>query len=142
MKLVVLGAALAATALAAATGATAQPTAGNSVSVVARSPSEAIRTYGPDRANRYTLVVASADLDLATSAGLDALRSRVGRGTAMLCDQTADGPQLAGFYDGGARECVATTLSAAESQIARAREAAAAGRPVARLELTSVLALR
>lgn len=139
MKRFTLIGGMAAVALSAA--AHAQPVANNAVSVVASRGGDKVRTFGPDRDNRYTLEVVVSDLNLATAKGTNAMRSRVRLGAAILCEVSAEGPQIAGYYDGAARRCASDTMVAAERQMASARQATADGRPIARLELTSAVEL-
>ena len=124
---------LAAAAL--STVASAQPNGSPSVSVVGRVDRAAIRTLGPDAHGLYQLRINIADLDPATDAGWRIMQSRLQRGTAMLCDAAADGPQIAGFYDAGARSCVSQASSDGQAAMVQARDAARQGRAPASLAL-------
>ena len=76
-----------------------------------------LTTLGPDAQGRYTVSINVADIDASSPAGRAAIASRVDRGVDALCDMTADGPQIAGFYDGGARQCRAETRAAAMTRV-------------------------
>ena len=76
-----------------------------------------LTTLGPDAQGRYTVSINVADIDASSPAGRAAIASRVDRGVDALCDMTADGPQIAGFYDAGARQCRAETRAAALTRL-------------------------
>lgn len=76
-----------------------------------------LTTLGPDAQGRYTMWINVADLDAGTAAGKARMVARIERGAAVLCDMTADGPQFAGYFDGGARQCRAEARAAALARV-------------------------
>lgn len=116
--------------------AVAQP---DTLSVVANAHAKAIAAYGPDAHGNYQLRIDIADLDPATDAGWRTMQSRVDKGTDLLCTVSAEGPQVAGFYNSGDRQCRRDTAAAARAQMDNARDSARAGRRVASLALSTAL---
>lgn len=117
----------------------AQPGVSDSVSVVGHTGRHHVRTIGPDANGRYELRVYIADLDATSESGWDKMQSRVDRGTAELCSIAAEGPQIAGYYDSGNRNCRRDTRAAAQTQMVAARDAAREGRTIASLAISTAL---
>lgn len=72
-----------------------------------------LTTQGPDADGRITAWIDTADLDTATPRGNARLKTRVALAADVLCDMAADGPQVAGYYDAGARQCRADAQNSA-----------------------------
>lgn len=122
-------------------GSEAVVTADNPLTV--RSPISRhgwLTTSGPDSDGRYTIVVSIADLSPATDPGQRAMTARIRRATAVLCDISAEQPQIPGFYNPGLRNCMKSTEAQASAQLARARDAARRGQSVSVLSFTTKLA--
>ena len=110
-----------------------QPAAADEIVAMGRI-GHAIAIAGPDSLDHYTLKVDIADLNPATPAGWEAMSQRTRMGTALLCDQAAPQP-YAGYFYREQRDCLRDSTTAAEEQMARARDLARAGTPVAVLNL-------
>lgn len=92
-----------------------------------------LHSAGPDADGRYRVAINIADLDPATDAGWSAMASRAERGAVVLCDISADGPQIAGYSNKSLRRCLSEASDLAARQMAEAREASRQGRSVATL---------
>ena len=66
----------------------------------------------------YAVTVNIADLDIATASGRSAATARVKRAALTLCDTAADGPNFAGFYNRGQRDCWKSAHDQAQNQMA------------------------
>jgi UrcA family protein len=86
---------------------------------------------------QYQAWVNIADLDLTTGGGMSAMNSRVRKATSALCEMSADGPQVRGFYNPGARECWRKAEDQASTQMVSARDAARQGKAVTTLGLVT-----
>lgn len=120
-----------------ASAASAQPDASQTVSVIGRTAGPKIHTYGPDQNGHYTLRIDVADLDLSTPDGQRVMERRVGLGAAELCDATAGGGELPGFYNASKRGCISDTEAAARAQLV-----GRSGSSIATLDLTSAVERR
>jgi len=120
-------------ALLAQSAAVLQPQAGRDAvsddqAIIATAPTHRssgwLTTSGPDEQGRYTARIEIADLDPATEAGSAAMASRVARAKAVLCEISAEQPQIRGFYNGGERDCWRNTQDQAFAQMGRIRQRA------------------
>lgn len=125
------------TATVAASAASAQLDASQSVSVIGRTAGPKTHTYGPDQNGYYSLRIEVADLDLSTPEGQRVMERRVGLGAAELCDATAGGGELPGYYNASKRGCI----SDAKADV-RAQLAGRSGSSVAALDVTSAVGQR
>lgn len=98
--------------------AAAQPNAPVAASISATAHTQKVgwlTTQGPDAQGRLTAWIETADIDSATPRGQARLQTRIALAAEVLCEKAADGPELAGYYDAGARQCRADVQSSAAS---------------------------
>ena len=145
MKIVRSMIVLSATGLAAAATATpalAESSYENAETTVVGTPSHHqqgwLTSSGPDAAGRYQVAISIADVDPASEAGWSVMESRVARGSVVLCDISAEQPQVKGYFNGGERRCWSDAREAGLRQMTAAREASRQGRPVAVLGMAAV----
>lgn len=96
-----------------------------------------LTTSGPDAQQHYVAWIKVSDLDPATSAGAAAMTARLRRAAAVLCDMTADGADIQGYYNPGQRACLREAQDQASAQMKHVADAVREGRPVALLGVTS-----
>jgi UrcA family protein len=96
-----------------------------------------LTTSGPDASGRYRVSVGIADLDLATEAGRSTMAARAERGGMVLCEISAEEPQVKGYHNSGERRCRQEASDLAQQQIAAAREAMQQGRSVKTLGMAT-----
>ena len=138
-----LALALSAALLAVPSLATADQMSTAPATVIApRQGSSWLSTAGPDAAGRYSVRVSIADLNPATAQGWAAMQRRAQRAALALCDATADGADMKGFYNAGERQCQQASTAAALGQMSAARAADAAGQPVAIIGISARVASR
>lgn len=76
-----------------------------------------LTTSGPDGQGRYAVSISLADLDAGTARGKAKIVSRIARGAAELCDLTAEGPKIDGYFDRGTRDCRAEARASAMARL-------------------------
>lgn len=133
------GAVLLASLLLAQSAAPVASTEGSTIT--ARAPNHRhngwLTSAGPDAQGRYTVWINIADLDASQAAGERAMTARLERATAVLCDISAEQPQIPGFYNRGQRQCWSGTREQALDQVTRARDAAREGRRLSTLGVSA-----
>lgn len=96
-----------------------------------------LTSSGPDAQGRYQVAIDIADVDPASEAGWSVMESRVARGSVVLCDISAEQPQVKGYFNGGERRCWSDAREAGLRQMTAARESSRQGRPVAMLGMAA-----
>lgn len=93
-----------------------------------------LTTSGPDAGGLYRVSINVADLNPATEAGWSAMTARAERGAMVLCEISAEQPQIKGYSNPGERRCL---REANDSMLRQMNEAKMQGRSVAMLGLAA-----
>jgi hypothetical protein len=96
-----------------------------------------LTTAGPDAEGRYMAWIKLSDLDPATATGNAAVTARMRRAAVVLCDISAEQPQVPGYFNRGERDCLRNTMDQASAKARGVADAAREGRPVAMIGVTT-----